>query len=159
MRRIGAGRRTRRLRGGVSRSRSWIENDIGRTRTHAWRRLSERRLHSVESVATHCSYSTRGARAGGARDSLWRAKNRFGQITRLQIRCRIKAHHRFGEPGAGAQGEVVTGTGSFVNTHHLEAETQDGTTRIQFRQAIIAAGSEPVKLPFLPIDSRIVDST
>ncbi|CCD28999.1 lipoamide dehydrogenase, E3 component [Candidatus Glomeribacter gigasporarum BEG34] len=55
--------------------------------------------------------------------------------------------------------QVVTGTGSFVNTHHLEAETQDGTTRIQFRQAIIAAGSEPVKLPFLPIDSRIVDST
>src|SRR5260363_202649 len=41
--------------------------------------------------------------------------------------------------------QVVTGTGSFVNTHHLEAETQDGTTRIQFRQAIIAAGSEPVK--------------
>jgi dihydrolipoamide dehydrogenase len=30
---------------------------------------------------------------------------------------------------------------------------------VRFQKAIIAAGSQPVKLPFLPEDPRIVDST
>lgn len=55
--------------------------------------------------------------------------------------------------------QVITGVGAFVDPNHLEVNTPDGATRIQFKQAIIAAGSEPVKLPFLPEDPRIIDST
>jgi len=50
---------------------------------------------------------------------------------------------------------VVEGVGQFVDPHHLEA----GGKRIRFANAIIAAGSQAAKLPFLPEDPRIVDST
>lgn len=57
--------------------------------------------------------------------------------------------------------EVVTGaTGTFISDHELEIVFKDGKKdKIQFEQAIIAAGSRPVKLPFLPEDDRIFDST
>ena len=62
---------------------------------------------------------------------------------------------------------VIRGYGRFIDAHHLEVETTegDGQTRtgarqvIRFEQAIIAAGSQSVRLPFLPDDPRIVDST
>ncbi len=55
---------------------------------------------------------------------------------------------------------VVTGVGQFVDPHHVSVASDDGKTQtIQFASAIIAAGSQSVKLPFLPDDSRVVDST
>lgn len=56
--------------------------------------------------------------------------------------------------------EVVTGYGKFVGPNLVEVKSDDGKTqRIAFDQAIIAAGSEPVKLPGIPDDPRIMDST
>ncbi|REE18012.1 dihydrolipoamide dehydrogenase [Paraburkholderia sp. BL27I4N3] len=55
--------------------------------------------------------------------------------------------------------EVVTGTGSFVDPHHMEVQVEGGKKVVKFKQAIIAAGSEAVKLPFIPEDPRVVDST
>jgi dihydrolipoamide dehydrogenase len=57
--------------------------------------------------------------------------------------------------------KVVTGLGSFVSPNHLEVTTDDGSrTMVGFEQAIIAAGSEPLTLPFIPHDDpRVVDST
>jgi dihydrolipoamide dehydrogenase len=55
--------------------------------------------------------------------------------------------------------EVVTGTGTFVDPNHLEVETEGGKKVVRFKQAIIAAGSQAVKLPFIPEDPRVVDST
>lgn len=55
--------------------------------------------------------------------------------------------------------EVIHGVGEFVSDHEIEVTTQEGKQRIQFEQAIIAAGSRPVNLPFLPKDPRIIDST
>jgi len=56
---------------------------------------------------------------------------------------------------------VVTGTGRFLDPHHVEVELSDGSgkTTVKFAKAIIAAGSEAVTLPFIPQDPRIVDST
>jgi len=57
---------------------------------------------------------------------------------------------------------VVTGVGEFADPNHLKVVlAKDGATQtIKFRNAIIAAGSEAVKLPFLPKDDpRIVTST
>jgi dihydrolipoamide dehydrogenase len=56
--------------------------------------------------------------------------------------------------------EVLTGVGSFVDPHHLQVLAADGGKRVvKFAKAIIAAGSQAVKLPFMPDDERIVDST
>ncbi|HJV86757.1 MAG TPA: dihydrolipoyl dehydrogenase [Noviherbaspirillum sp.] len=55
---------------------------------------------------------------------------------------------------------VVQGIGQFVSPNHMEVTAADGSKKtVQFKQAIIAAGSSVVKLPFVPEDSRIVDST
>lgn len=55
--------------------------------------------------------------------------------------------------------EVVQGEGKFTGSHEITVETKDGAQKIQFENAIIAAGSQPVKLPFMPEDPRIIDST
>ncbi|HZE92671.1 MAG TPA: dihydrolipoyl dehydrogenase [Rhizobacter sp.] len=57
---------------------------------------------------------------------------------------------------------VLQGTGEFLDPHNLSVSaSQDGAKQtIRFKQAIIAAGSEAVKLPFLPKDDpRVVTST
>jgi dihydrolipoamide dehydrogenase len=56
---------------------------------------------------------------------------------------------------------VLQGSGSFADPHHLAVAMADGKTQtVRFRRAIVAAGSEAVKLPFFPKDDpRIVTST
>jgi dihydrolipoamide dehydrogenase len=63
--------------------------------------------------------------------------------------------------------EVVRGYGVFLDLHHVEVDVTDGAGQdktgskkvVKFQKAIIAAGSQSVKLPFVPEDPRIVDST
>jgi len=55
--------------------------------------------------------------------------------------------------------EVVTGVGAFVDPFHMEVQGENGKKVVRFKQAIIAAGSQAVKLPFMPEDPRVVDST
>ena len=55
--------------------------------------------------------------------------------------------------------EVVQGSGRFVGTHTVEVTGAGGTEIIGFEQCIIAVGSEPVRLPFMPQDPRVIDST
>jgi dihydrolipoamide dehydrogenase len=56
--------------------------------------------------------------------------------------------------------EVLRGTGKFAGSRVLEVVGADGKRQlIGFEHCIIAAGSEPVSLPFIPKDPRIIDST
>ncbi|MDG6778137.1 dihydrolipoyl dehydrogenase [Thiomicrorhabdus sp. zzn3] len=57
--------------------------------------------------------------------------------------------------------EVVQGYGKFSSSHTVTVELADGGTKtISFDNAIIAAGSRVVKLPFIPHDDpRVMDST
>jgi len=63
--------------------------------------------------------------------------------------------------------DVVRGYGVFLDPHHVEVEVTDGSGQgktgakkvVKFQKAIIAAGSQSVRLPFLPDDPRVVDST
>ncbi|MCC6173346.1 MAG: FAD-dependent oxidoreductase, partial [Gammaproteobacteria bacterium] len=55
--------------------------------------------------------------------------------------------------------EVVQGAGRFVAPDVVEVAGESGTQRIGFEQCIVAAGSESVRLPFLPDDPRVIDST
>ena len=62
---------------------------------------------------------------------------------------------------------VLRGTGAFIDPHHLRVEQTGGPGReptgkaqtVRFRHCVIAAGSQAMRLPFLPDDPRIVDST
>ncbi len=54
---------------------------------------------------------------------------------------------------------VVHGLGEFVSPNHVTVKSDAGAQTIEFGQAIIAAGSQSVKLPFMPEDDRVVDST
>ncbi|MFX8668529.1 hypothetical protein ABTM51_20320, partial [Acinetobacter baumannii] len=55
---------------------------------------------------------------------------------------------------------VIQGVASFADPNHIEVAAGDGAkTTVRFAKAIIAAGSEAVRLPFLPKDDRIVTST
>jgi dihydrolipoamide dehydrogenase len=55
---------------------------------------------------------------------------------------------------------VVQGAGKFVSPHEIEVETKDGKKLVRFEKAIIAAGSQAVKLPGFPWDDpRMMDST
>ena len=63
---------------------------------------------------------------------------------------------------------TVRGVGQFVGANHIEVEETGGAQgqektgkkqTIAFKNAIIAAGSQAVRLPFMPVDPRVVDST
>ena len=62
---------------------------------------------------------------------------------------------------------IVRGYGAFVGANHLQVEETTGTAQektgktqtIAFKKCIIAAGSQAVRLPFMPDDPRVVDST
>ena len=55
---------------------------------------------------------------------------------------------------------VAQGAGRFVSPHEIEVTGDTGTQLIRFEQCIIAAGSQPVKLPAFPWDdARVMDST
>ncbi|HUW54849.1 MAG TPA: dihydrolipoyl dehydrogenase [Rhodanobacter sp.] len=55
---------------------------------------------------------------------------------------------------------TVEGTGTFMSPHEMEVQTAEGTRLIRFENAIIAAGSQSVKLGLFPWDDeRVLDST
>lgn len=60
----------------------------------------------------------------------------------------------------GRKVQVVTGYGRFTGPNMIEVERDGAKTSVSFDQCIIAAGSEPVTLPFIPHDDpRVIDST
>ncbi len=55
---------------------------------------------------------------------------------------------------------VVNGYGKFTGPNTIVVEGEDGQTTVNFDNAIVAAGSRPIELPFIPHeDPRIWDST
>ncbi|MYZ53072.1 dihydrolipoyl dehydrogenase [Malikia spinosa] len=62
---------------------------------------------------------------------------------------------------------IVRGYGAFVGANHVEVEETSGSAQektgskkvVAFKRCIIAAGSQAVRLPFMPQDPRVVDST
>lgn len=67
-----------------------------------------------------------------------------------------------GLAGMAKQRKVRTmqGVGTFVSSNEMEVQTAEGTKLIRFENAIIAAGSQAVRLPAFPWDDeRIIDST
>ena len=55
--------------------------------------------------------------------------------------------------------KIVNGYGKFTSDKSIEVVNGSKKTLVKFENCIIAAGSRPVKLPFIPEDERIIDST
>lgn len=55
--------------------------------------------------------------------------------------------------------QVIHGRGQFIAPHHIKVETAEGEVSVSFDNAIIAAGSQAVKIPTFPDDPRVMDST
>ncbi len=54
---------------------------------------------------------------------------------------------------------VVEGKAQFASPHSLEVDTKDGRKVVSFDHCIIAAGSQPARIPGFPDDPRLMDST
>ncbi len=55
--------------------------------------------------------------------------------------------------------DVIRGEAKFIGPYSLEVRTEEGLKRLDFKQCIVAAGSESVCLPGLPDDPRVIDSS
>jgi dihydrolipoamide dehydrogenase len=55
--------------------------------------------------------------------------------------------------------EVIQGEAKFTGPHSLDVKGANGARRVEFKQCIIAAGSESARLPGLPDDPRVIDSS
>jgi dihydrolipoyl dehydrogenase len=83
------------------------------------------------------------------RDKLRAWKNRV--VTRLTNGLSLLAKQR--------RVVVIHGEAKFSGPFSLDVQTEKGPQRVEFKQCIIAAGSESARLPGLPDDPRVIDST
>ena len=140
----------------------------GRALRDARRRLPQRRLHPVEGAAARRRRDGRGRRTSPSTASS------FGAPKVDLAKLRAHKNKVVGKLTGGLAGmakmrkvTVVRGVGEFLDPHHVEVELTEGDGQaktgkkqiVRFEQAIIAAGSQAVQLPFMPEDPRIVDST
>ena len=137
-----------------------LQGRADRALAAARRRVSQRRLHPVEGAAACGEASSkkrhemaRTVSPSASRESTWPgcANGRSASSNRLGWRpagaCQPAKGH--GDPGDG----------QFAGAHELRVAGRGDARTVSFAQCIIAAGSEPVRLPGLPDDPRIIDST
>lgn len=55
--------------------------------------------------------------------------------------------------------KFIQGTGTIQDAHHLQVETAEGPQNLHFEHLVVATGSSPIVLPFLPKSPRVMDST
>ncbi len=110
-------------------------------------------LHSVKVIEDAHEMSQFGIEFGTPKLNLDKLRGyKEGIVTRLTGGLKMLAKQR--------KVEIVTGVGVFTSANTIEVTDKAGQkTQVKFENAIIAAGSRPVKLPFIPEDPRIFDST
>jgi dihydrolipoamide dehydrogenase len=109
-------------------------------------------LHLAEVVVEARAVAAHGVEFGAPRFDLARIRAfKDGVVKRLTTGLAGLAKRR------GV--EVVRGSGTFTGPDALSVDGPGGPRRIAFEHAIVAAGSRPVRLPGLPDDPRVLDST
>ena len=109
-------------------------------------------LHAAKVIEDAAEMSERGIAFGRPQIDRGRLRSwKASVVAKLTGGLRVLAKQR--------KVEVVRGSGRFVSANVLEVTGASGTERIRFEQCIIAAGSEPMRLPGLPQDPRILDSS
>ncbi len=110
-------------------------------------------LHAAKVIDEASHMSAHGIEFGKPKLDISKILNwKNGIITKLTGGLKALAKQR--------KVEIIQGTGKFVSPKEIEVEDKAGKkTKISFESCIIAVGSKPVKLNFLPEDPRIFDST
>ena len=54
---------------------------------------------------------------------------------------------------------LIQGEAKFIGPHSFDVKGENGSSRVDFKQCVIAAGSESALLPGLPDDPRVIDSS
>ncbi len=109
-------------------------------------------LHAAKVIEDAAEMSERGIAFGAPKIDRARLRTwKTSVVRKLTGGLRVLARQR--------KVTVVQGTGRFVGANVLEVMSASGSQRIPFEQCVIAAGSEPARLPGLPPDPRIMDST
>lgn len=110
-------------------------------------------LHAAKVIDEAAEMSEHGIQFGKPKIELKKLRDwKAGVVNKLTGGLKMLAKQR--------KVEIVTGFGKFTSPHTLEVTMKDGKKEtIEFEQAIIAVGSRPVQLPFLPDDPRVIDST
>ncbi len=109
-------------------------------------------LHAAKVIEDAHEMAERGIAFGPPRIDLARLRSwKSSVVGKLTGGLKVLARQR--------KVEVLRGTGRFVGANVLEVMSASGSQRIRFEQCIIAAGSEAARLPGLPEDPRIIDST
>jgi len=109
-------------------------------------------LHAAKVIEDAAEMSERGLAFGRPQIDRGRLRSwKAGVVAKLTGGLKVLAKQR--------KVEVVRGAGRFVSPNVLEVVGASGPERIRFEQCIIAAGSEPARLPGLPQDPRILDSS
>jgi dihydrolipoamide dehydrogenase len=83
------------------------------------------------------------------RDRLRAWKNKV--VTRLTNGLMLLAKQR--------KVNLIQGEAKFVGPYSFDVKGADGVLRVDFKQCVIAAGSESARLPGLPDDPRVIDSS
>jgi dihydrolipoamide dehydrogenase len=83
------------------------------------------------------------------RDRLRAWKNKV--VTRLTNGLMLLAKQR--------KVNLIQGEAKFVGPYSFDVKGADGVRRVDFKQCVIAAGSESARLPGLPDDPRVIDSS
>jgi dihydrolipoamide dehydrogenase len=109
-------------------------------------------LHAARVIEDAQSMSEHGVRFGAPQIDAARLRDWKGSVVgRLTDGLRNLARQR--------KVAVMQGTASFVSPHEMRVDDGGAGRTVGFQQCIIAAGSESVRLPGLPDDPRIIDST
>jgi dihydrolipoamide dehydrogenase len=109
-------------------------------------------LHAAKVIEDAQEMSERGIAFGTPQIDLSRLRAwKAAVVGKLTGGLRVLARQR--------KVEVVRGSGRFLSANIVEVMGAGGAQRIRFEQCIIAAGSEAVRLPGLPEDPRILDSS
>ncbi len=109
-------------------------------------------LHAAKVIEEAADMAANGIVFGSPkidRDLLRAWKNKV--VTRLTNGLMLLAKQR--------KVTLIQGEAKFVGPHSFDVKGADGMRRVDFKQCIIAAGSESALLPGLPEDPRVIDST
>jgi dihydrolipoamide dehydrogenase len=109
-------------------------------------------LHAAKVIEDAADMSANGIVFGPPqidRDRLRLWKNKV--ITRLTNGLMLLARQR--------KVTLIQGEAKFSGPYSFDVKSADGSRRVDFKQCVIAAGSESARLPGLPDDPRVIDST
>ena len=109
-------------------------------------------LHAAKVIEDAAGMAANGIEFGPPRIDrdrlrIWKSK----VVTRLTNGLMLLAKQR--------KVTLIQGEAKFVGPYSFDVKAAEGTRRVDFKQCIIAAGSESAPLPGLPEDPRIIDSS